>query len=447
MYDSQPTYRPTQYQGRPDSRGRPDYLPGAAPQAFGWNPSVYDQPGYNAFPSPAAAYSSGPEGGYQAVPPQQPYVDPSVYAQQQQHQAGYPSPYGAPQGNAPYGTQGPTPYPAAQLQSQQHLQPGQSEAAVTQQQQPQQQTVQPQAQTAQQQPVQQQQSGPPYVYDPNGTYEDPNVQAWAKYYAQGGHDTAGSVYFISIPGVTDGPAQPAGPGSQKNLQPAQQTPAVGQSNAGLGNTGSQTFGQGGTEGHQQLPGPGQAAPSELAGYTGQRAEGGAPPQPHPHSPQSFPVGQFVTTMNGYPGAGPASPHSANSAPPPWVQAQHGPTSSPPHSPNQQHQVQTYHRQNSISESPTLPLPGTSPLHPHHSHQQAAAAQPPYSPTVGTYGEPLPDPRMQSASPHGMDNAPGYSQFQSLPNQFAGMNVSNDGSQSPRAGQQQYQAPQGVGAPA
>ena len=25
----------------------------------------------------------------------------------------------------------------------------------------------------------QQQSGPPYVYDPNATYPDPNVQAWA----------------------------------------------------------------------------------------------------------------------------------------------------------------------------------------------------------------------------------------------------------------------------
>jgi len=48
------------------------------------------------------------------------------------------------------------------------------------------------------------QSGPPYIFDPNATYLDPNVQAWARYYAQGGHDPAGSVYFVSVPGLTDG---------------------------------------------------------------------------------------------------------------------------------------------------------------------------------------------------------------------------------------------------
>ena len=29
------------------------------------------------------------------------------------------------------------------------------------------------------------------------------MQAWAQYYAQGGNDLAGAVYFISVPGVTD----------------------------------------------------------------------------------------------------------------------------------------------------------------------------------------------------------------------------------------------------
>ncbi|KAL1945476.1 hypothetical protein VTO73DRAFT_2327 [Trametes versicolor] len=49
------------------------------------------------------------------------------------------------------------------------------------------------------------QSGPPYVYDPSGTYPDPSVQAWAFYYANGGMDPAGAVYFFSVPGVTDRP--------------------------------------------------------------------------------------------------------------------------------------------------------------------------------------------------------------------------------------------------
>ena len=44
---------------------------------------------------------------------------------------------------------------------------------------------------------------PPYPYDPSYTYADQNAQAWASYYAQGGDDPTGSVYFISIPGVKE----------------------------------------------------------------------------------------------------------------------------------------------------------------------------------------------------------------------------------------------------
>jgi signal transducing adaptor molecule len=59
---------------------------------------------------------------------------------------------------------------------------------------------------AQQQPaLQHAQSGPPYIFNPKVTYSDPNVQAWAQYYAQGGRDLAGAVYFVSIPGLTDTP--------------------------------------------------------------------------------------------------------------------------------------------------------------------------------------------------------------------------------------------------
>lgn len=38
-------------------------------------------------------------------------------------------------------------------------------------------------------------------------YADSNVQAWAQYYAQGGKDPTGAVYFISVPGVKE-PAPP-----------------------------------------------------------------------------------------------------------------------------------------------------------------------------------------------------------------------------------------------
>jgi signal transducing adaptor molecule len=53
-------------------------------------------------------------------------------------------------------------------------------------------------------------TGPPFVFDPSATYPDQNVQAWAQYYAQGGTDPTGSVYFISVPGITDAPSPQSG---------------------------------------------------------------------------------------------------------------------------------------------------------------------------------------------------------------------------------------------
>ena len=105
--------------------------------------------------------------------------------------------------------------PQPQVQSQVQVQP---EPEPQPQAQP-----QPQLQSQPQQPI----SGPPpYVYDASYTYADPNVQAWAQYYSQGGRDLAGSVYFISIPGVTDGggaspaaqPQQEVHGGQRQNLQ-------------------------------------------------------------------------------------------------------------------------------------------------------------------------------------------------------------------------------------
>ena len=51
-------------------------------------------------------------------------------------------------------------------------------------------------------------TGPPFVFDPEATYPDQNVHAWAQYYAQGGTDPTGSVYFISVPGITDAGTSP-----------------------------------------------------------------------------------------------------------------------------------------------------------------------------------------------------------------------------------------------
>jgi hypothetical protein len=45
--------------------------------------------------------------------------------------------------------------------------------------------------------------GCPFVFDPNATYSHPNVQAWAEYYAAGGTDPTGAVYFISVPGIKE----------------------------------------------------------------------------------------------------------------------------------------------------------------------------------------------------------------------------------------------------
>ncbi|KAL0953380.1 hypothetical protein HGRIS_004619 [Hohenbuehelia grisea] len=68
---------------------------------------------------------------------------------------------------------------------------------------------------------QQPNAGPPYVFDPSTTYADPNVQAWAQYYVQGGKDPSGAVYFYSVPGITDN-ASGAAVAPQQISQTAQQ---------------------------------------------------------------------------------------------------------------------------------------------------------------------------------------------------------------------------------
>ncbi|KAJ8079227.1 hypothetical protein PM082_021727 [Marasmius tenuissimus] len=253
VYDS--AYRPPSVYTGHDPRARAEY---------GASPSPGSGPGYG--PASAGWGQSGGAGGGGGYTPQFPTAQPGPYGGpgygQPQPQQQPQQPYGP--GAAPaYGQQqqpqqqpqqyGPQPYPVQQQgpggvvqQQQAQVDPQQQQPAqqpVQQQQQPvqqQQQPVQQQQQPVQQQqqPVQQQQQqqqaqaqpqqqqqaeGPPYVYDPNKTYGDPNVQAWAQYYAQGGKDPTGSVYFVSVPGVKEGPPSQGPPQPQ---QPVQQNGTV-----------------------------------------------------------------------------------------------------------------------------------------------------------------------------------------------------------------------------
>lgn len=44
---------------------------------------------------------------------------------------------------------------------------------------------------------------PPFEYRTDARYSDSNADAWARYYAQGGTDPAGAVYFRSVPGIKE----------------------------------------------------------------------------------------------------------------------------------------------------------------------------------------------------------------------------------------------------
>lgn len=252
MYEQPPsaTYQPTsQYPvARPDSRGQ------APPASYAWNQQP-QQPAYGAYPQYAGQYGSQPQPVATAYGPQ-PYgpQGPLPYPAQGQGQPG-PAPAQAvpaptrqnsipvqapgavsnqTQGSVPSEAQGALPSPLpAQTQGYMPTQtqgqvPAQTQAAqvlgqVTQQADP---TIQPQsqAQVQHQQQIQGRQVAAPYVYDPTTTYSDPNVQAWAQYYAKGGKDLAGAVYFISVPGVTDNLPPHATPVPEPQPQLLQQQP-------------------------------------------------------------------------------------------------------------------------------------------------------------------------------------------------------------------------------
>jgi signal transducing adaptor molecule len=178
--------------------------------------------------------------------------------------------------------------------------PASAMSAQTQTQQPQVAEAQPQSQSpAQAQPAQPISGPPPYVYNPSHTYADPNVQAWAQYYTQGGKDLAGAVYFVSIPGVTDAP-----PASPQQVQPQQRQQSL-QSHA-----------------QPQTASQPQQAQSELA-YAADPARTASPTQQQPQQqisqqahPQHAASGPSSPSNNAGPVIG-SSPTQASNVPS-WV---------------------------------------------------------------------------------------------------------------------------------
>lgn len=94
------------------------------------------------------------------------------------------------------------------------------------------------------------------------------MQAWAQYYAQGGTDLTGSVYFISVPGITDAHTPPVAAGAQPVEGQRQQQQQVATSHSGPGSS-PQVVTQG-LERSNSLPNPyGPSSPmsTELASPT------------------------------------------------------------------------------------------------------------------------------------------------------------------------------------
>jgi signal transducing adaptor molecule len=61
-------------------------------------------------------------------------------------------------------------------------------------------------------------AGLPFVFDPSVVYPDQNVQASAQYYAQGGTDPTGLVYFISVPVLTNARSPPTAAAPQSGAE-------------------------------------------------------------------------------------------------------------------------------------------------------------------------------------------------------------------------------------
>ncbi|KAH9479893.1 Class E vacuolar protein-sorting machinery protein HSE1 [Psilocybe cubensis] len=241
-----PVQQQQQYQQPPPQQQVPQQQPQQVPAAYG----VAPQGGYAGHQTNVPYSQQGPT----PYPTQQQQPVQPVQQQQQpiqpqlEHQQSFnhiPPQQQQPIQPQPVQQQQPQPVQTQQIPIQQ-AQPVQQPIQAAAQAEPVQAQVQPQAAAVSPQPQAQPQTQtqsqlqpqpqqdpsqpitgpPPYVYNPSYTYADPNVQAWAQYYAQGGRDLAGAVYFLSIPGVTETQAQGAQGQAQAQAQGPQRQGSV-----------------------------------------------------------------------------------------------------------------------------------------------------------------------------------------------------------------------------
>ncbi|KAI0664386.1 hypothetical protein C8Q70DRAFT_947649 [Cubamyces menziesii] len=280
------------------------------PNAYSARPqSVYAHPPPQAYPGPSPYPPAAEPQGYPVSPVMQPQ-QPGQFGQPHHEPQPQPQPQAQIHPQSPVQAQAQPPFqsqpgvqPGPQVQTQVHpepqIQPQVQVQPLIQPQSPQQQQPQPSPQSqpepqAQQQisPAPSQQSGPPYVYDPNATYPDPNVQAWAQYYAHGGTDPTGAVYFISVPGVKEGPPQ-------SSVSRTQSTDSLGQGAAPSGQQPTQVaplnINKAQPAGDGQAPQPSQVPVAQSGVY------GASPYAPVPGDGAPTPGQQFYGLTNQFAG--------------------------------------------------------------------------------------------------------------------------------------------------
>ncbi|THH32036.1 hypothetical protein EUX98_g2146 [Antrodiella citrinella] len=174
------------------------------------------QPQQYGQPQPQSQGQAQPQQQYAQPQPQAQGIPQQVQAQPQQQPVQQQPQQQLPAYSEPAQQQTPV-----QTQPQQQQQLPQHDPAVS----PLQAHAQPQVQS---QPQPEAQTEPPFIFDPARTYPDPNVQAWATYYSQGGTDPTGSVYFVSVPGVKEDPAAAQGQPRQPSRSNTQETAVAGQ---------------------------------------------------------------------------------------------------------------------------------------------------------------------------------------------------------------------------
>jgi signal transducing adaptor molecule len=398
-----------------------------ASQGFGWSPPLYDQSGYSTYLPAGPAYPPSPEAPY---PPQFSHSDAAAYP--------YAQPYpGQPSGAYPRtGSFPPTQSHAAPAQqpmpAQHAAQVGRKASArepqalhdtsVAQQaqsagaQQPYSQSTAVQYQAVQelsqvppyavaqargqmpptrQSSTGQQMAGPPYVYDPNGVYPDPNAQAWAQYYAQGGTDPTGAAYFISVPGLTDkaqhihpqlAQEQPQQAQQAQQTQQTQQTQQIQQtqpSSVHAAANSSTSSLQSAASGVGPLQ---QAGSNEALSYMSPLVQ----PQLQSDVNPTLPVDRSGQAANGYAALG----RSASTARVPW----------------------THHQQDSQTSLPTPPY-GGSQLDVSQDGPAVGSSTLQQSEIPGSYQGP----------PQGGGGvaSPDYQQYNALPLRFAGVTLKDE----------------------